>query len=71
MLSPSHPLHYGPKPFVKSISGIPGWRSHVIYIDRGMLVINKPAGLVSQPGPLIVSCHLPLEGPNTFSIRKF
>lgn len=28
-----------------------GWRQQAIYVDRGVLVINKPSGLASQPAP--------------------
>ncbi|KAI0689177.1 pseudouridine synthase [Cytidiella melzeri] len=35
----------------KAPAAIPGWRQHAIYVDRAIVVLNKPTGLASQPAP--------------------
>ncbi|KAI0766271.1 pseudouridine synthase [Irpex lacteus] len=52
----------------KTLPTIPRWRSHAIYIDRGVLVINKPSGLASQPGPSSVSTVHP--GVSSLDVLK-
>ncbi len=56
----------------KTLPTIPGWRSHAIYVDRGVLVINKPPGLASQPGPSSVStAHLDISSPDVLKIGDY